>query len=273
MKHNKKRNVAFVYEMLSREVTKAILAKDSTKKHSIVSLVKEHFKEGSPLLEELRLYRTLLETNSLPKNLAEKIVQETKIAHARLDGAQLFTAQSQLISDINKKVGQEAWSNFVPNFKSLASINAIFNSKTTIKKRVLFEQAIADKMSSSQDVSQQDPGLKPVDNLVYRSFIEKFNDKYTNLLSEQKELLNRYITSFVDDGLELRVYMNEELSRLKSLLGDKAEHFTAPIMEEKLQGVVDYLEEFRRRDFGEEDLHRILKTQELVEELANHDFD
>ena len=271
MKHNKKRNIAFIYEMLSREITKSILAQDFNKKESIISLVKQHFSPGSPLLEELRLYRTLLETTNLQKNLAEKIVCETRAAHARLDRTQLFDAQSKIIADINKKIGQEAWSNFVPNFKSLASINAIFNSKTSIKKRVLFEQAIANRMSAPNTTSSGHQNLKSVDSLVYRSFIEKFNDKYGDLLSEQKDLLNRYITSFVDDGLELRVYLNEELSRLKGLLNEKTEAPNETLIEEKLKEVVSYLEGLRRRDLNEEDLHKILKTQQLAEELSVDD--
>ncbi len=43
-KHNKKRNTAFIFEALIRELTKAIVAKDEKKKKTIVRLVKENFK-------------------------------------------------------------------------------------------------------------------------------------------------------------------------------------------------------------------------------------
>ena len=43
MKHNKKRNTAFVYEILVREITQAIIDKSADRKAKIVSLVKEHF--------------------------------------------------------------------------------------------------------------------------------------------------------------------------------------------------------------------------------------
>ena len=35
MKHNKKRNTAFIYETLTRELTKSIIEKDTDKKNNI----------------------------------------------------------------------------------------------------------------------------------------------------------------------------------------------------------------------------------------------
>ena len=38
MKHNKKRNTAFLYECLIKEVTKAIVRKDETTKQTVVEI-------------------------------------------------------------------------------------------------------------------------------------------------------------------------------------------------------------------------------------------
>ena len=169
----------------------------------------------------------------------------------------------ELLPRLTRK--SDVWGNFIPNFKSLASINAIFNSKAAVKKRVLFEQMIVDRMSEPATASTDDT-LQPLDNLTYNSFINKFNDKYTNLLSEQKDLLNRYITSFADDGFELRLYLNEELRRLKSALsGHDGESSTTSV---KITEVVGYLDGFRKRDFIDADLNKVLQTQELVRELT-----
>jgi len=175
-----------------------------------------------------------------------------------------------MIAAINKQLGQDVWSNFVPNFKSLASVNAIFNTKTPVKSKVLFEQAIVDSMSAEQTLTESNK-MESLDNLTYNSFIKKFNDKYTNLLKEQKDLLNQYITSFADDGFELRIYLNEELERLKSLISDASQNTVEPLISQKLNEVSEYLEEFRKREFADNDLNKILKTQELVEELTQND--
>jgi len=265
MKHNKKRNTAFIYETLTRELTKAIVNKDQAAKQKIAALLKEFFSKGNILAQELELYTALLETVNLHPKVAERLLNETKTAHRALDENKIFNAQSSIISAINKRVSTDVWGNFIPNFKSLASINAIFNSKAAVKKRVLFEQMIVDKMSQPTSTTT-DQTLQPLDNLTYNSFINKFNNKYTNLLSEQKDLLSRYITSFADDGFELRLYLNEELRRLKSALSSRDDE-SQPVST-KIIEVVDYLEDFRKRDFLDTDLNKVLQTQELVRELT-----
>ena len=42
MKHNKKRNTAFLYESLIKELTVAIVRKDNQRKEIILNLVKEN---------------------------------------------------------------------------------------------------------------------------------------------------------------------------------------------------------------------------------------
>jgi len=270
MKHNKKRNTAFIYETLTRELTKAIVAKDLTRKKKVFSIIKEHFTSSSILTHELKLYRILLETENVQPKIAERLLQETKSAHALLNSKDIFDAQSRIIGDINKKLGQSVWSNFVPNFKSLASVDAIFNLKAPVKRRVLFEQAVVDAMSADRGVSPTQ-NLDSLDNLTYSSFIKKFNNKYDNLLEEQKELLNRFITSFADNGFEMRVYLNEELGRLKNIIKETQEKEESALIVEKLSDVSDYLESLRRRSDTDTDIHKLLTTQQLVRELTTND--
>ena len=270
MKHNKKRNTAFIYETLTRELTKSIINKEAPRKEKVISIIKEFFSKGNILFEELQLYKVLLETKCLHSPVAERLLQETKIAYGSLNSSSIFSAQSNAISTINKTLGKEVWATFLPNFKSLASVNAIFNGNTPVKKKVLFEQAIVDGMSAKQSITESN-NLEPLDNLAYGSFIKKFNDKYEGLLQEQKDLLNRYIISFADEGLELRVYLNEELSRLKNQISSTIKTTEQPLLSQKLGGVLEYLEEFRKREFCDTDLSKVLKTQELVEEALVND--
>jgi hypothetical protein len=266
MKHNKKRNTAFIYEALSREITKSIIEQDEEKKELVFSIIKEHFSAGTVLKNELRLYKTLLETKNTQEKVAERLLQETKYAYSKIDSGEIFDAQSKIIAAINKNVGQHTWSNFVPNFKTIASVNAIFNPKTEIKKKVLFEQAIVNRMSDRENL-QKASELEPIDSLTYNSFIKKFNNKYENLLSEQKDLLNQYITSFSDEGFELRLYLNEELGRLKEALQEEAQKTDEALVSQKIENILEYLEEFRKREFDPSDLNKILQTQELIQEF------
>ena len=58
--------------------------------------------------------------------------------------------------------------------------------------------------------------MKHIDNLTYKTFVNKFNDTYKNSLKEnQKKLLTNYIISFSDNGLGLKSFVNEELGSFK----------------------------------------------------------
>ena len=78
MKHNKKRNTAFIYETLTRELTKAIVDKNLSRKKVIVGILKEHLGSNTLLGEELSLYRVLLETTNLQDKVASRLLKETK---------------------------------------------------------------------------------------------------------------------------------------------------------------------------------------------------
>ena len=49
VKHNKKRNTAFLYEALVRELTKAVVEQDSNRSNRVKKILKEHFKSGMVL--------------------------------------------------------------------------------------------------------------------------------------------------------------------------------------------------------------------------------
>ena len=123
-------------------------------------------------------------------------------------------------------------------------------------------------------VAAGEQNLKSIDNIVFYSFVTKFNDKYSSLLEEQKTLLNKYIGSFADNGLELKVYLNEEVARLKkevlgSLTAEEVrgdEEMTA-----KTQSVLKLLEGYKSLPVGEGTVTSILQIQELVQEINSDD--
>ena len=59
IKHNKKRNTAFVFESLMREATVAIIKDDQPRKDTVIKIIKEHFKPDSILKQHLECYRSL----------------------------------------------------------------------------------------------------------------------------------------------------------------------------------------------------------------------
>ena len=268
IRHNKKRNTAFVYEALVREKTVAILRNDLEKQQKIVDLLKKHFGPQSPLKRDLDCYRSLYENQGFDEKTSEKILKESKLQRHMIDSDLLFTAQTELIHDVNKTLDPSVFANFVPNYKRLATIDSIFSQSTSPKDRIILENEILREMQQDEPDAQVDD---PIDNVVYRAFVKKFNTKYDDeLLPEQKELLSHYISSFADNALGLKTFLNEEIARLKSALRDapKNEHISAdPAMIEKSKEVLGRLDSFAKEGVNENLLATILKTQKLVKEI------
>ena len=267
-RHNKKRNTAFVFEALVREATVAIIKENHEVKNKAITIIKKHFVPGSVLYKDLQNYRSLYENQNLPREIAEKIIKEAKLAHRVMDPHGLFVSQSDLIADVNKELTPEVFNNFVPNYKTLASIAQMFSDKSSPKSAVILENNIINNMILPEN--KQDT-LEPIDNLVLKSFVDKFNEKYqTELLENQKNLLNHYITSFVDNGLGLKMFLNSEIARLKEELTNSLD--TKVIKEdtdlvEKTNQVLEKLSSFQDKGINESAVLTILKTQQLAQEI------
>jgi hypothetical protein len=274
-KHNKKRNTAFVYEALIREATVAILKNEHKKKEKVVSIIKKHFSSSSLLKRDLECYRSLYENQNLDQNVSEKILKEVRMQKLMIDPEGLFKQQSALIRDINKEITSDVYNNFVPNYKTLATIDQIFSTKTTPKNRVIMENEIIRKMKG--EPSAADGAMPSIDNVTYRTFVNKFNSKYQDdLLSEQKDLLTRYIASFTDNALELKIFLNNEIGRLKEKLKeakDVEEIKDDKEMLRKTNEIITRLDTFSKEGVSENVLMTVLKTQALVEEIYNVDHD
>ena len=145
-KHNKKRNTAFLYEAIVRELTKCIIQKDADKKKTTLSIMKEFFSKNSILAKEHKLYKTLYTACGMNRKSAERLIQEVRRDYDALDKDEIFKVQSSLIKEVNKRLSKDVFSNFVPNYKNIASVHQFLNHEMTPKKRVLLENVIVDSI-------------------------------------------------------------------------------------------------------------------------------
>tara|TARA_R100000808_G_scaffold22242_1_gene48295 strand:- start:5779 stop:6609 length:831 start_codon:yes stop_codon:yes gene_type:complete len=268
-KHNKKRNTAFLFEALIRELTKSVIDNNIKRKKIVLSIVKEHFAKNTALSRELELYKALYKNDELTLDFAEKLLREVKSEYKSLDQKKIFEEQSKLIRKINKRLTSKVFGNFVPDYKNLATIQQIFNVKNqNPRTRVLLEQDYIKVLASKSILNENK--LKPVDKLTFKTFISKFNDRYSSgLLNEQKSLLKYYVTSFTDRGLELNIFLNEEIGRLKTKLNKiilSEEIQNDKIMLNKTKKVLNIVEQFKNREVDDKMIEIILKIQELVNE-------
>ena len=266
VKHNKKRNTAFLFESLVRELTKSIVSKKVSKSRKIKEIFHNYFSSGTVLAEELACYRTLCEKDNLDQYTAEKIIFHTKKAYEELDKNKIFEEQSKVIKEINTTIGTNVYKNFVPNYRAYATVAQIFADKTPVKSRILLEKQILETITEGSEESEK---LAPVDSLVVKSFTERFNNTYKELLPEQQELLTKYIVSFGINEADFKVAVGSELKRIKEEVESslKLEEVSSDEdMVNNTHKVLEQIKEFNIGNISNDDLLKILKLQHLVNE-------
>ena len=268
MKHNKKRNTAFLYESLVKELTKAILRTDDSEKSIITSILKEHFSKGSVLQNQLSLYKTICEVSNVREETAEKILAEVKRVYHSFSEQDIFDEQTEVIKKINSNLSRKVFNNFISNYKTLATITQMFDTKTPISKRVILEEKIVELMTSSAESA---PVLRPIDNITYRVFVNKFNEKYgTSLNESQKLLLSRYVTLSPETSLEFKLYINEEIGRLSKIIKQfqaAKEVALDQDLASKNKEILLVLEGFNNEELNDNMIKKILKIQALAAEV------
>ena len=267
MKHNKKRNTAFLYESLVKELTKAVVRQQEARKAKIVSIIKENFKNNSPLSKDLELYKSILENkDKMTKDFTDRFLVETKKDYNAIDRKSVFNAQTKVITQINQHLGSDVFKNFVPNYKDIATVGAWFQDNiSNAKSRLIVETKVKSLLIPSETLEKE---MKHIDNLTYKTFVGKFNDTYRNSLKEnQKKLLTNYIVSFSDNGLGLKAFVNEEVGSLKKKLSKKLSEKQDVSEKEKLKKVINVLESFGKAPLDEKLVKKLFYIQDLMEEI------
>ena len=105
-KHNKKRNTAFLYEVLIQDITRSVVNGDQKRKEVALHICKEFFNRGSVLYNEKELYMTLVDSHDIDSPLLEKLLEEAKKEYAKLDRKEIFNMQTRMIMEISINLSQ-----------------------------------------------------------------------------------------------------------------------------------------------------------------------
>tara|TARA_R110000822_G_scaffold16031_2_gene54941 strand:- start:2138 stop:2968 length:831 start_codon:yes stop_codon:yes gene_type:complete len=268
-RHNKKRNTVFLFEALVKELTKCIIEKDNTRAKTAQKILREHFAVGSTLGIELECFRTLCEESALDIYTAEKLLFTVKQAHSKITKGAIFAQQSLVIKEINSRLGSQVYQNFIPNYRSYATVSQLFSEKVALKTRVLLEKKVLETLTATKEEQEE---LRPVDELVIKSFSRNFNDKYSSLLEEQRTLLGKYIVSLDESQTDFKVFFISEVKRIKSLIETSLNLNEVADDEEMVSStgkVLEYINNIKINNIKEKDILKVLKLQHLVREY-NH---
>ena len=283
IKHSKVKNTGVLFELLVRQITLEVLNGDKTE--NAKNIVKEFFASGTELNKELRLYDLLLKEKYNSESKAEMFVDTVSQAHSKLNESKLAKEKYNLIKQINEKFELEQFlSSPITNYKVLASIYKVFESKKSenydIKdifnsKVTLIENIIARPSTKTNKIEdtkliesykQQDKDLRL---LTYKILVETFNKKYTNLDSNQKNLLKEYINN-ISNTSKFKDYLSVELPKIVSELKSIKAKIQDKVTTIKLSETISVLEKMKiGKSISDGQVSSIMLSYELIKELKS----
>ena len=283
IKHSKVKNTGVLFELLVRQITLEVLNGDKTE--NAKNIVREFFAAGTELNKELRLYDLLLKEKYNSESKAEMFVDTVSQAHSKLNEGKLSKEKYNLIKQINEKFELEQFlSSPITNYKVLASIYKVFESKKSqnydIKdvfnsKVTLIENIIARPSTKTNKVEdtklietykQQDKDLRL---LTYKILVETFNKKYTNLDSNQKNLLKEYINN-ISNTSKFKDYLSVELPKIVAELKSIKAKIQDKVTTIKLSETISILEKMKMgKSISDGQVSSIMLSYELIKELKS----
>jgi len=277
IKHSKYKNTGILFELLVRQITSDTLeGKDS----SIKSLLKKYFVK-TELGKEYKLYETLLNKTSITETKAEIIVN-TLIESSKTLNRRLIKKQKyNLINEIKEHYNiNEFFNHKLPHYKVHAAfytlleihnsdkvINPehIINNKITILEH-LTAAPIKEKSVRNQVLEELSKEDKEVKMLTYRILLEKFNGKYENFSSSQKEILKELLYS-IDNKPRLKEFYISKSNEIKNELISLTKNVTDKTTQIKLNEVVNLLDVKPSNKITDDNLVNLLQYCDLVNEL------
>ena len=117
-----------------------------------------------------------------------------------------------------------------------------------------------------EEYSKYDKDLKL---LTFKILLEKFNDKYKNLLPSQKRILREFITS-VNSTAKLRNIVNEELAVIKEEIEKTINKIKDDVIKIKLEEIKKNINPLSNKDkINDSNLVNLMQYYDLVHELKS----
>ena len=281
IKHSKYRNTGLIYELLVKQIASDTLSKESS---PAVDILKKYFSGNSTLVKEFKLYEYILKNSNISQRKAELIISTITEVSRKLNRKVLKKSKYDLISEIRKHYNLDEFFGIqVSNYKAIASLYCLLeaqNNDTLIDPDFLvnFKSSILEHLTTNkqdhnevkntliEEYSKYDKDLKL---LTFKFLLEKFNDKYKNLLPEQKNILRQFITS-VNSSQKLRTLVNEELSKIKELVKNLTGRVKDDVVKIKLVEVSKNILPLTNKDkVSDSHLVNLMMYYDLVNELKS----
>lgn len=278
IKHSKYKNTGILFELLVRQATADLM---SNKDPKAVKIFKKYF-TNTELGKEYNLYNTVANAPKLTEAKAEMLINTVVEQAKKLDRVKLDREKYNLIREIKKSYDlDDFFKAKIDTYKVHASTFTLIENQLTkkfsdtkqivthkltllehITKETLTERKVASKVV--EEFMKED---KEIRVLAYKILVEKFNEKYAGLSTEQKGLLKEYINN-VSDTRKLKTYLNTKLLEVKTELVTLKANVGDKVLQIKLNEVLNFIKPLGPNDsIKDEVLIGLMQYYQLISEL------
>jgi len=272
-KHNKKRNIGIIYEQLLSSLSRALVEGKNGEVKIIKGIIDKHFKPGTELYKEFRLFQAMVKTKVPRESLAIKILGEAKNASINLNSDKLQREKSLLIKDINYKMDNSSFYNQrIKEYKDYATVQSLLNlwgkgEDGSLQLAIQYEMLVQEMLlREEKQLSLEGEKTLEVNKLTVKIMLEKFNKKYDSELNQiQAKIIKEYVFSSGENSLksllsEVKNIAIKEISQVPDSHSNK-------VICEKVNRVKSNISKLDENIHNDENISRFLLLSKLSEEL------
>lgn len=278
IRHSKYKNTGILFELLVRQITTDTLdGKDSPAK----DILKKYFVK-TELGREYKLYETLLKKTTLTEVKANIVISTLVDSFKTLNKGILKRQKYNLINEIQKIYDLNTFFNHkLPSYKiyaafytllEISSSQSLINPEQTILNKVtILEHLTAAQIKGN---IKRDEVLEEIENsdkdikfLTYKILLEKFNNKYDDLNTNQKYILKEYINS-IDNTPRLREFYTSKINQFQLQLKNLNKKTSNPVTKIKINEIISVIKSpSKNTKITDNDLVDLLQYCDLINEL------
>lgn len=252
---NKKRNALLVFEFLTKEASRRLVAGDNEGSNKVLSVIKQAYAPGTELHKEYRLANALLVTSVSSAAVASRILTEARNASKALDHEKLDGEKTQLIVSVEKLVDPSGalYEAQLSDYRLRSTIGNLLSDWRSgtddIGRQAQYEDQLIEHLTYrpvSEAVEEDEADKMSVGErrALISVMSRKLEERWGNALTkDQKSLLRDYVlakdpTQLLDKLNRIREDAMKSIDVCASVPGSTSEYFTRRLSESK-QAIAD----------------------------------
>ena len=255
IKHSKVKNTGLIFELLVRQVAVDTM---NNRRSKSLTILNKHFKNSSELAKELKFYRALQEEKFGTEPRANKFVDAIISARKDLNESLLKREKYNLIKELKSNFNiDEFFKSRVSNYKLQATIYKILEHAQAddpaayLHNKFALLEYIQEKNITAQKTRSLVSENKDVRILASKMVIDKFNQKYSNLSTNQKIMLREYINN-VTNSEKLKKYILIETKKIQKELISLRTNVSSKVVRIKINEVTKMLSQLQKKHLLED---------------------